>query len=75
MKNLIASKPMLAAVPDPIFELGKVPELPHCEIQQREYRDGKWHYAIRNNYNPWGSGWGDEDWIIEQVTKAQGHCG
>lgn len=68
----IAQNPLLSAVPSPIFELGRVPCLPHCELQQREYRkDGKWYYAIRNNYNPWGSGWADEDWIIGQITKEQ----
>jgi hypothetical protein len=57
---------------EPIFELGKVPFLPHCEIQSREYKkDGKWYYAIRNNYNPYGSGVADEDWVIQQVEKAK----
>lgn len=57
---------------EPLFKLGKVPALEHCEIQQIEkQKDGKYRYAIRNNYNPWGSGWADEDWIVEQISKAQ----
>lgn len=63
--------PEVAHKTDPIFEVGRVPNLPHCEIQQREYRNGKWHYAIRNNYNPWGSGWADEDFIISEIAKAK----
>jgi len=59
--------------PSPIFEIGRVPCLPHCELQEREYRkDGKWYYFVRNNYNPWGSGWADEDYIIGQITKVYG---
>lgn len=54
---------------DPMFEIGKVPNLPHCEIQKREYREEKWYYAIRNNYNPWGSGWLDEDALIIEIGK------
>lgn len=55
---------------DPIFELGKVPKMEHCVLQERQYRkDGKWYYFIRNNYNPWCSGWGDEDFIINQIAK------
>ncbi|MFS0489920.1 hypothetical protein [Leadbetterella byssophila] len=65
-------KPLLAAVPSPIFELGVVPLLPHCKIIEREYRkDGKWHYGIINSYNGYGSGWADEDWVIGQVIKEQ----
>ena len=65
-------KPLLAATPEPIFELGAVPMLPHCKIIEREYRkDGRWYYGIINSYNAYGSGWADEDWIISQVTKEQ----
>lgn len=55
--------------PESIFEIGHVPKLPYWDIQKKEYRDGKWYYAIRNTYNPWGSGWADEDYIIEQINK------
>lgn len=53
----------------PIFQLGKVPKIPHCDIQERQYRDGKWHYFICNNYNAYASGWADEDQLIEQIKK------
>lgn len=56
---------------DPIFELGPVPRLEHCIIQKREYRDGKWQYGIINNYNPYGSGWADEDFIISEIAKEK----
>jgi hypothetical protein len=56
----------------PIFELGKVPFLPHCTIQKREYKkDGRWYYFIHNSYNANCSGLADEDWIVEQVEKAK----
>lgn len=59
-----------ATAPTPIFKLGSVPSLPHCELQKREYRnDGKWWYFISNNYNSYASGWGDEDFIIEEIAK------
>jgi hypothetical protein len=55
----------------PLFKDGKVPAVPHCEIQGMERRsDGLW-YFIRNNYNPWASGWMSEDRIVHEVTKAQ----
>ena len=54
-----------------IFEIGKVPFLPHCYIQEKKYENGKWKYAIRNNYNPWTSGWADEDWLIKIIQKAK----
>lgn len=61
----------MAAITDPIFELGPVPLIPHCHIIEREYREGKWHYGINNSYNSYGSGWADEDFIIAEVTKEQ----
>lgn len=54
-------------MPDPIFEIGPVPQLKHCEIQDRKQKNGQWKYFIRNNNNPWGSGWADEDFIINQI--------
>jgi hypothetical protein len=58
------------SIPDPIFELTKVPGIPYCTLWKREYRkDGKWYYAIINSYNSYGSGWANEDWIIEQIAK------
>ena len=63
-----------STMPDPIFDIGKVPSLPHCVIHKREYRtDAKWHYAIINNYNSYGSGWADEDWIIAQIAKQRNY--
>lgn len=58
-------------ITDPIFEIGPVPHLPHCNIIEREYREGQWHYGIINSYNAYGSGWADEDFIISEVTKEQ----
>ncbi len=53
---------------DPIFNLGRVPYIPHCEIQQREFRDREWHYFIQNNYSPIASGWITEDRLMEQIS-------
>jgi hypothetical protein len=53
----------------PIFEIGKVPCLSHCEIQIREHRSDGWYYFVRNNYNPWGSGWVSENQIINEIYK------
>lgn len=54
---------------EPIFGYGKIPYLPHMFIQAREWREDKWWYFLQNNYNPWGSGWGDEDFIISQIKE------
>lgn len=58
-------------IPDPIFELGKVPFIPHCVLIARKYEKDKWVYAIQNNYNSYGSGWGDEDFIISQIENVK----
>lgn len=63
--------PQMILATDPIFDLGPVPQLPHCRIIEREYQQGKWHYGIINNYNAYGSGWADEDFIIAEITKEQ----
>lgn len=57
--------------PTPIFELGKVPKLPHCIIQDRHYDGKKWNYYIYNQYNSYASGWGDEDFIINEIKKLK----
>jgi hypothetical protein len=60
-----------SAAVQPIFNKGKVPKLEHCEIQDMRYdqAERQWKYFIRNNYNPWGSGWGTEDFIIQQIKE------
>jgi hypothetical protein len=55
--------------PSPIFEIGKVPKLPHCVIKDRHYDGVKWNYYIYNQYNSYASGWGDEDFIIQQIAS------
>jgi hypothetical protein len=52
--------------PTPIFDLGVLPNIPHCKIIDRKYNNRKnnWTYFISNSYNIYASGWIDEDSII-----------
>jgi len=59
------------SIPDPIFQLGKIPSLPHCIIQSRQWDGRDWKYFLYNSYNSYASGWGTEDFIIEQISKEK----
>ena len=58
---------------DPMFQSGRVPSLPHCEIQEREEDRGGWRYYIYNHYNVYASGWASEDFIISEIGKSKHH--
>lgn len=55
----------------PLFTIGKVSFISHCNIIESKYVENQWNYFIVNEYNSYGSGWLNEDEIITKIKNLK----
>ena len=59
---------------EPLFEIGTVPVMGYCEIQEiRPRRTGGWRYFVYNKKHTYSTGWMTEDELIRRIEQEKKH--